>query len=169
MIKLYYAPRTRAVRVVWLLEELGLPYELVRVPFQPPATKSPSPTGIFSSMSKSSHAATPTPRSSPQRYRDGADWEHLTQPPRARARRLLIENAAELAGCAPSSCPARTCSPSAGSPLLELLRRLKFRPETLANACLPPFGFPVVWRTWADRFRQGRGSRTLTLSPLRER
>jgi glutathione S-transferase len=48
VIKLYYAPRTRAVRVVWLLEELGLPYELVRVPFQPPATKffvQSSPTG----------------------------------------------------------------------------------------------------------------------------
>jgi len=37
MIKLYYAPRTRAVRVVWLLEELELPYELVRVAFEPPA------------------------------------------------------------------------------------------------------------------------------------
>jgi glutathione S-transferase len=39
MIKLYYAPRTRAVRVVWLLEELGLPYALERVEFQPPARK----------------------------------------------------------------------------------------------------------------------------------
>jgi glutathione S-transferase len=39
VIKVYYAPRTRAVRVVWLLEELSLPYELVRVAFQPPATK----------------------------------------------------------------------------------------------------------------------------------
>jgi glutathione S-transferase len=39
VIKLYYAPHTRAVRVVWLLEELGLPYELQRVEFQPPARK----------------------------------------------------------------------------------------------------------------------------------
>ena len=39
MMKLYYAPRTRAVRVVWLLEELGLPYALERVEFQPPARK----------------------------------------------------------------------------------------------------------------------------------
>lgn len=31
MIKLYYSPRTRAVRVRWLLEEMGLPYELVRL------------------------------------------------------------------------------------------------------------------------------------------
>jgi glutathione S-transferase len=37
MIKLYHAPRTRSVRVRWLLEELGVPYELVPVTFKPPA------------------------------------------------------------------------------------------------------------------------------------
>jgi len=37
MIKLWFAPRTRAVRVRWLLEELGLPHELVRVDFNRPA------------------------------------------------------------------------------------------------------------------------------------
>jgi glutathione S-transferase len=37
VIRLYFAPRTRSVRILWLLEELGLPYELVRVQFQPPA------------------------------------------------------------------------------------------------------------------------------------
>jgi glutathione S-transferase len=37
MIRLYYAPRTRAVRVRWLLEELELPYVLERVAFVPPA------------------------------------------------------------------------------------------------------------------------------------
>lgn len=36
MIKLYYAPRTRSVRVRWLLEELGLPYDLEVVTFNPP-------------------------------------------------------------------------------------------------------------------------------------
>jgi glutathione S-transferase len=36
MIRLYHAPRTRSVRVRWLLEELGLPYELVPVTFKPP-------------------------------------------------------------------------------------------------------------------------------------
>jgi glutathione S-transferase len=41
MIRLYHAPRTRSVRVVWLLEELGLPYELVVMPFTPEALKSP--------------------------------------------------------------------------------------------------------------------------------
>jgi glutathione S-transferase len=34
---LYYAPRTRAVRIRWLLLELGLPHELRRVPFAPPS------------------------------------------------------------------------------------------------------------------------------------
>ena len=37
MIKLYFSPRTRSVRILWLLEELGLPYEIERVEFQPPA------------------------------------------------------------------------------------------------------------------------------------
>jgi glutathione S-transferase len=35
MIRLYFAPRTRSVRIAWLLEELALPYELERVQFQP--------------------------------------------------------------------------------------------------------------------------------------
>ena len=37
MLKLYYAPRTRSVRVAWLLEELGVPYLVERVEFQPPS------------------------------------------------------------------------------------------------------------------------------------
>lgn len=36
MIVLWYAPRTRSVRIRWLLEELGLPYELRRIEFRPP-------------------------------------------------------------------------------------------------------------------------------------
>lgn len=31
MLKLYYAPRTRALRPRWVLEELGVPYEMVRI------------------------------------------------------------------------------------------------------------------------------------------
>lgn len=31
MLKLYYVPRTRSMRPRWLLEELGVPYELVRL------------------------------------------------------------------------------------------------------------------------------------------
>lgn len=33
MIKLYHAPLTRSIRIYWLLEELGVPYQLEVVPF----------------------------------------------------------------------------------------------------------------------------------------
>jgi glutathione S-transferase len=36
MIKLYHSPRSRSVRIYWLLEELGVPYELEVVAFRPP-------------------------------------------------------------------------------------------------------------------------------------
>jgi glutathione S-transferase len=48
VLTLYFAPLTRAVRVAWLLEELGLPYALERVGFQPTTTKffvQKTPTG----------------------------------------------------------------------------------------------------------------------------
>jgi glutathione S-transferase len=35
MIKVYHAPNTRSVRIVWLLEELGLPYEVKKLEFSP--------------------------------------------------------------------------------------------------------------------------------------
>jgi len=38
MMKLHFAPLSRAVRILWLLEELGLPYELERGEFAPPST-----------------------------------------------------------------------------------------------------------------------------------
>ena len=44
MIKLYHSPGTRSVRIYWLLEELGLRYELVTVPFTPHATPFSQPT-----------------------------------------------------------------------------------------------------------------------------
>jgi glutathione S-transferase len=40
MLKLHHAPDTRAGRIVWLLEELQLPYELNRMAFHPSALKS---------------------------------------------------------------------------------------------------------------------------------
>ena len=40
MLKLHYAPHSRAGRIVWLLEELGLPYEMNRMEFNPAALKS---------------------------------------------------------------------------------------------------------------------------------
>jgi len=39
MITLYWTPRTRAVRVHWMLEELGLDYELRRVDLDDPRSK----------------------------------------------------------------------------------------------------------------------------------
>ena len=39
MIKLYHAPLSRSVRVLWLLEELGLPYELHSAPLEPTTLK----------------------------------------------------------------------------------------------------------------------------------
>jgi glutathione S-transferase len=47
-MKLWFAPRTRAVRIAWLLEELGLDCALERVAFQPTADRffqQATPTG----------------------------------------------------------------------------------------------------------------------------
>ncbi|MEE2777075.1 MAG: glutathione S-transferase family protein [Acidobacteriota bacterium] len=41
MLKLHFAPNSRAGRIVWLLEELGLEYELNRMEFHPKDLKSP--------------------------------------------------------------------------------------------------------------------------------
>ena len=40
MLKLHFAPNSRAGRIVWLLEELSLPYELNRMEFHPKDLKS---------------------------------------------------------------------------------------------------------------------------------
>lgn len=40
MLKLHHAPNSRAGRIVWLLEELGLPYDLNRLEFHPRELKS---------------------------------------------------------------------------------------------------------------------------------
>jgi glutathione S-transferase len=48
MLKLYHSPLSRSVRIVWLLEELELPYELITLPLEPPAPKpfaQKTPTG----------------------------------------------------------------------------------------------------------------------------
>jgi glutathione S-transferase len=41
MMKIYYAPNTRAVRIVWLFEELGLAYELERFKLGDAAMRTP--------------------------------------------------------------------------------------------------------------------------------
>ena len=40
-MKIYHAPNTRSVRIVWLFEELGLPYELGLLKLGDPAMRSP--------------------------------------------------------------------------------------------------------------------------------
>jgi len=40
MLKLHFAPNSRAGRILWLLEELGLPYALNRMEFHPKDLKS---------------------------------------------------------------------------------------------------------------------------------
>jgi glutathione S-transferase len=41
MVTLFHSPRTRSLRVLWLLEELGIPYELRTLPFTAESLKSP--------------------------------------------------------------------------------------------------------------------------------
>ena len=45
MLKLHFAPNSRAGRILWLLEEAGLPYELNAMPFSMDALKSPEHRG----------------------------------------------------------------------------------------------------------------------------
>jgi glutathione S-transferase len=50
MLKLYAAPRTRSLRVAWLLEELGVDYEVVLLEFRPTRSEffiQQTPTGKF--------------------------------------------------------------------------------------------------------------------------
>lgn len=39
MIRIYHSRRARSVRIIWLLEELGIPYELETVDFKPEVLK----------------------------------------------------------------------------------------------------------------------------------
>ena len=41
MLRVHHAPNTRSVRIVWLLEELGLPYEITRYKLGDPSMRSP--------------------------------------------------------------------------------------------------------------------------------
>jgi glutathione S-transferase len=41
MLKLYHCPETRSMRTLWLLHELNIPFELVEMPFELSATRSP--------------------------------------------------------------------------------------------------------------------------------
>jgi glutathione S-transferase len=52
MLKLYHAQLTRSIRILWLLEELGIPYELATVAFKPPrhSFEQDTPTGKFPAL-----------------------------------------------------------------------------------------------------------------------
>ena len=52
MIKLYHAQLTRSIRIIWLLEELGIPYELSTVAFKPPrhSFEQGTPSGKFPTL-----------------------------------------------------------------------------------------------------------------------
>jgi glutathione S-transferase len=52
MLKLYHAQLTRSIRIVWLLEELGIPYELATVAFKPPrhSFEQATPAGKFPTL-----------------------------------------------------------------------------------------------------------------------
>jgi len=39
MLKIYHAKNTRGLRVIWTAEEIGVPYELKHIPFNPAALK----------------------------------------------------------------------------------------------------------------------------------
>ena len=41
MIKIYHAPNTRSIRIIWLCEELALPYEIIKIDFSPAYRSSP--------------------------------------------------------------------------------------------------------------------------------
>jgi glutathione S-transferase len=49
VIKLFWCPRTRASRAVWLLEETGLPYEIVPVNVYDPTAKAANPAFLAAS------------------------------------------------------------------------------------------------------------------------
>jgi glutathione S-transferase len=42
MLKLYHCPETRSMRTLWLLQELGAPFDLIEMPFELSATRSPA-------------------------------------------------------------------------------------------------------------------------------
>ncbi len=52
MMKLHHAPRTRSVRIVWLLEELDLPYDIEEHEFAPAPSpfSQTTPTGKFPTL-----------------------------------------------------------------------------------------------------------------------
>ena len=46
MLKVYHAPNTRSIRVVWALEELGIPHEVKKLAFNPKELQSAEYLGV---------------------------------------------------------------------------------------------------------------------------
>ena len=71
MIKLYHAQLTRSIRIIWLLEELGIPYELATVPFKPPrhSFEQATPAGKFPTLEDDGQVL----------FESGAILEYLTE------------------------------------------------------------------------------------------
>src|SRR5437773_4479856 len=57
MIKLYGVPQSRAMRALWMLEELGLPYEHVKVNFATGDTRKPEYLRIRSAPHPGPHTS----------------------------------------------------------------------------------------------------------------
>jgi glutathione S-transferase len=51
-MKLYWCPKTRAIRALWMLEELGVPYERVLIDIRDPAAKADPAFRAVSPMGK---------------------------------------------------------------------------------------------------------------------
>lgn len=51
-MKLYWCPKTRAIRALWMLEELGVAYDLVRIDIRDPAAKADAAFRAASPMGK---------------------------------------------------------------------------------------------------------------------
>jgi len=74
MMKLYFAPNTRAERTAWLLNELGLDYELERYKLGDKAMRSPEWGGAFGATGRlSGFSCLPAVAALCRGYADGAD------------------------------------------------------------------------------------------------
>jgi len=51
-MKLYWCPKTRAIRALWMLEETGVPYDRVRIDIRDPAAKTDAAFRAVSPMGK---------------------------------------------------------------------------------------------------------------------
>ena len=118
MIKLYHATRTRSFRIVWLLEELGIPYELDKMPFVPPQTPfaQASPFGKFPAIEDGELAM----------FESGAILEYVIE--RYGNSRLAPPLGSPLRG--PYLQWLHFSEATAFPPIAEMIRHTTFKPES---------------------------------------